>query len=131
MIPFKEVTEKTIKKLFPKAKKIKVPILEDMDLNEISYWGWNDKGSNKKYIVAHHDHKHVGLQGTFKSINKKGICALCNHHEEIGMFLSETKGLAIGTFIKRGNYICEDSQKCNQNITTLDKLNDFIERITR
>lgn len=131
VIPFKEVTEITIKKLFPKAKKLKVPILENVDLKEISYLGWNDKGSNKKYIVALSDHKLVGLQGTFKSINKKGICALCNHYEEIGMFLSETKGLAIGTFIKRGNYICENSQTCNQNIITLDKLNDFIERITR
>ncbi|MBA9028757.1 FusB/FusC family EF-G-binding protein [Peribacillus huizhouensis] len=131
VIPFIEVTDKTIKKLFPKAKKLKVPVLESMDLREISYLGWNDKGSNKKYIVALRDHKLVGLQGTFKSINKKGICSLCNHHEEIGMFLSEAKGLAIGTFIKRGNYICENSQKCNQNIITLDKLNDFIERITR
>ncbi|MFJ5625048.1 FusB/FusC family EF-G-binding protein [Peribacillus loiseleuriae] len=130
VIPFKEVTEKTIKKLFPKAKKLKVPILENMNLYEISYLGWNDKGSNKKYIVAHHHNKLIGIQGTYKSINKKGICALCNHHEEIGMFLSEAKGTASGTFIKRGNYICENSQKCNQNIISLDKLNDFIERLT-
>lgn len=30
-------------------------------------------------------------------------------------------------FYNGGNYICVDSQKCNQNITSLDKLHHFIE----
>lgn len=131
VIPFKEVTEQTVKKLFPKAKKLKAPSLENIDLTEISYLGWDDKGSNKKYIVAYHINKLVGLQGTFKSINQKGICALCNRFEEVGMFMSETKGSEKGTFIKRGNYICQDSQKCNHNLITLDKLYDFIELLKR
>ncbi|WP_028401722.1 FusB/FusC family EF-G-binding protein [Ectobacillus panaciterrae] len=126
VIPFKEVTEQTIRKLFPKAKKLKIPSLENIDLKEISYLCWDDKGSNKKYIVAQHHNKLIGLQGTFTSINQKGICALCNRFEEIGMFISEAKGSVQGTFIKRGNHICQDSQKCNQNLITLDKLNDFI-----
>ncbi|MFD4931401.1 FusB/FusC family EF-G-binding protein [Peribacillus butanolivorans] len=129
VIPFKEVTEKTIKKLFPKAKKLKNPMLENLDLREISYLGWDDIGSGKKFIIAPHHNKLLGLHGTIKPSNKKGICAICSRFEELGMFMSETKGTVQGTFIKKGNYICLDSLKCNQNITTLDKLNDFIVRI--
>jgi hypothetical protein len=130
VIPFKVVTEQTLKKLFPKAKKLKISAIEDIDLKEISYLSWEDKGSNKRYIIAQKNNKLIGLQGTFTSINNKGICALCHKFEEMGMFMSEIKGQIQGTFIKRGNHICQDSQKCNQNITTLDKLNDFIERLS-
>ena len=129
VIPFKEISEQTIKKLFPKAKKLKVPKLEDIDLREISYLGWDDSGSGKKFIIAPRHNKFVGLHGTFKPSHKKGICAICSRFEEVGMFMSETKGSVQGTFIKKGNYICNDSMQCNQNITTLDKLDDFISRI--
>jgi hypothetical protein len=126
VIPFKQLTEQILKKLFPKAKKLKLPSLENVDLKEITYLGWEDKGSNKKYIVTDYQNKLIGLQGSFRYVNKKGICALCNGLEELGMFLSEKKGTGIDTFIKRGNYICQDSLKCNQNLTTGDKLGEFI-----
>lgn len=130
VIPFKEITEQTLKKLFPKEKKLKAPLFEEIDLREISYLSWIDKGSNKKYIVTHDQNgKLVGLQGTFTSVNKKGICSFCNGYEEIGMFVSKTKGSLKSTTIKRGNYICEDSIKCNQNLITLDKLHDFMDRL--
>ncbi|WP_102272937.1 FusB/FusC family EF-G-binding protein [Cytobacillus massiliigabonensis] len=126
VIPFKDMSEQSIKKLFPKAKKLKVPPIDQMDRKEISYIGWNDTGSTKKYIVAVQNEKIVGLHGSFKNISKKGICAICHGHEELGMFIMETKGSEQGTYIRRGNYICQDSQKCNQNIKSLDKLEDFI-----
>ena len=129
VIPFKKISEQAIKKLFPKAKKLKAPKLEDIDLRDISYLGWDDNGSGKKLIIAPRHDKFVGLHGTFKPSHKKGICAICSRFGEIGMFMSETKGSVQGTFIKKGNYICNDSMQCNQNITTLDKLNDFISRI--
>jgi hypothetical protein len=129
VIPFKEVTEQTLKKIFPKAKKLKLPSMENIDLKDISYLSWDDKGSNKKYIITEQKNKLIGIQGTFTPLNLKGICVLCNRFEEVGMFLTEIKGSVQGTYIKRGNHICHDSQKCNQNITTLDKLNDFIVRL--
>ena len=129
VIPFKEVTEQTLKKIFPKAKKLKLPTMENIDLKEISYLSWDDKGSNKKYIITEQKNKLTGIQGTFTSLNQKGICILCNRFEEVGLFLTEIKGSIQGTYIKRGNHICHDSQKCNQNITTLDKLNDFVVRL--
>jgi hypothetical protein len=131
VIPFQPGTEQTIKKLFPKAKKLKVPLLEMIDMKELTYLSWDEKGSDKRYIVAYHHENLVGLQGTFTAVHKKGLCSLCNRIEEIGMFVLEVKGSAEGTYLKRGNYICQDSQKCNQNITTLDKLHDFIEHLKK
>lgn len=127
VIPFPNVTEQMIKKVFPKVKKLKIPNLENVDLKEISYVSWNDKGSNKRYMITKYENKLLGLHGSFTSINKKGICAICNHHEELGMFVSKVKGSSIGTFTTKGNYICVDSQKCNNNLTSMKKLHDFFE----
>ncbi|MGG0188415.1 FusB/FusC family EF-G-binding protein [Bacillus rhizoplanae] len=130
VIPFQEVTEQTLKKLFPKIKKLKLPVMEEINMKETSYLSWIDKGTNRKFIIARNN-KLVGIQGTFQSINKKGICALCHKHEQVGMFLVEIKGDVPGTFVKKGNYICQDSVACNQNMTSLDKLYDFIERLRK
>ena len=131
VIPFQEITPQALKKIFPKAKKLKLPEIEEINMKEMSYLGWIDKGTGRKFIVAKAKNKFVGLQGTFQSINKKGICSLCHGHEEVGMFLVEIKGDVPGTFVKKGNYICKDSIVCNQNMTSLDKLHDFIERLRK
>lgn len=129
VIPFKEINEQMIKKIFPKAKKLKIPAIEKIDFKEITYLGWIDKGSNKKFLIVEHKSKHIGISGGFYNSNKKGICSLCNRFEEIGMFTSATKGATQDAYISRGNYICQDSQKCNQNIMTLDKLDEFVNLI--
>lgn len=129
VIPFQELTASMTKKLFPKAKKLKPPELADVDMRDLSYLGWDDKGSSKKYLTAYHHDKLIGFEGSFSLLSKKGICAIYSSHAELGMFLTETKGAEPGMFIKRGNYICQDSLKCNQNIRHLDSLHLFIERL--
>jgi len=131
VIPFKEVTEKTVKKLFPKVKKLKVPDFDYIDLKKVSYLSWNDKGSGKRYIITEYKDKLIGLQGTFKNSNQKGICTFCNGISEVGMFMTEVKGDIKGTYIKRGNYICQDSESCNHNLIEKDKLDTFIEYILK
>lgn len=37
------------------------------------------------------------------------------------------KASSDGTFIKRGNYICQDSEWCNDRLTDRSKLTEFIE----
>lgn len=128
VIPF-NVTELGVRKLFPKVKKLSVPALDKMDLKNVVYLSWVDTGANKKYIVTSSDNKLTGVHGSFTPANKKGICALCNGLEEVGMFLAELKGKEQGTFTKRGNYICGDTQKCNENLTSIDKLNEFLEHL--
>ncbi|WP_232696014.1 FusB/FusC family EF-G-binding protein [Brevibacillus daliensis] len=130
VIPFHPISDRTIATLFPKVKKLKGPSLEKVNLQEISYLGWIDKGSSKKYMIVEYQDKLVGLQGTFSNLNQKGVCALCNRHEEIGMFVMEVKRSGLDNYVKRGNYICQDSKKCNENITTLDRLHDFVELLT-
>ncbi|WP_442598678.1 FusB/FusC family EF-G-binding protein [Neobacillus sp. D3-1R] len=127
VIPFQMVTEQTLKKLFPKAKKLKLPSLDEIDLKEVTYLGWNDKGTNKKYIIALQPKGFVGLEGSFTPASKKGICTLCSRHAQVGLFMSETKGAVQGTYTRRGNYICQDSIKCNENLTSVEKLDEFIE----
>ncbi|WP_047980244.1 FusB/FusC family EF-G-binding protein [Ornithinibacillus contaminans] len=128
VIPF-HVTEQGIKKLFPKVKKLKVPELEKLDLQEICYLSWIDYSMNKKFIITRSNGKLVGVHGTFDPIKQKGICAICNGHEEVGLFLTEKKGQVLGTYTKKGNYICRDSDVCNQNITAIEHLHDFVSRL--
>ncbi|WP_313893711.1 FusB/FusC family EF-G-binding protein [Psychrobacillus sp.] len=127
IVPFKQVSEQAIKKLFPKVKKLKIPSIQEMDFKRLSYIGWNDKGSNKKFLVMEYKEKLVGISGGFASSHKKGLCALCHRFEEVGMFTSFVKGATQDAFTKRGNYICQDSQKCNDNLVSLTKLDEFIE----
>ncbi|MFC0561320.1 FusB/FusC family EF-G-binding protein [Halalkalibacter alkalisediminis] len=124
VLPFKSVTEKTISKLFPKVKKWKAPSLE-IDFREWSYLGWYDIRSKKKLLIVDDNGKLMGIQGTFTG-NIKGICSLCNAHEEVGLFMSNVK-TGKETYTNRGNYICIDSYKCNQNLMTLEKLISFVE----
>lgn len=128
VIPF-STTEEAVRKLFRKVKKLSIPPLDKMDLKEVVYLSWLDNSTNKRYIVTLSENKLSGIYGTFTTINQKGICSLCNGLGEVGMFLAEIKGKDQGTFTKRGNYICSDSQKCNENLTSLDKLIDFVERL--
>jgi len=128
VIPFRIVSDKTLEKLFPKAKKLKLPPME-LDLKEISYLGWYDMRSERKFLIFDYDGKLLGINGTFRNMTK-GICSICNGHEEVGLFMANVKS-GKETFTNRGNYICNDSQKCNQNIKTLDKLYQFIELVKK
>lgn len=125
-LPFRIVTEEAAKKLFPKVKKLKLPKLENIDLTGISYLGWNDNGTNRKYIIIEQEGRLKGYYGNFKSSNKKGMCSICNSFEELGLFTAEIKGSTMDAYVKRGNYICYDSMKCNENLTQLEKLEGFI-----
>ncbi|MCP8967726.1 FusB/FusC family EF-G-binding protein [Ectobacillus ponti] len=130
VIPFPAVTEGVVKKLFPKAKKLKAPSLEGLDLREFPYMGWDDKGSGRKYIVTAYKGKLTGIHGTFSTMHKKSVCALCNRHGEVGLFMSEKKGSTQDAFVRKGNYICRDSHACARQLTTLERLHDLIERLS-
>ncbi|BCE07322.1 FusB/FusC family EF-G-binding protein [Bacillus paralicheniformis] len=130
VIPFQRITVKTAKKLFSKVKKLKTPDFEQMDFSGYSYLGWNDAGSGRKYMIVDAGGKLTGIHGTIKSSNKKGICAICNRTEEIGLFMARVKS-GKETYTDRGNYICCDSETCNQNVMTLDHLNHFVAQLTK
>ena len=130
VIPFNNVKQQTIQKLFPKVKKLKVPSLDSLDFKEISYLAWDDKGTNRRYIIFNSNNKLMGLYGKYTGSNVKGICALCNRHGKVGLFMTEKKGATQDTYRNKGNYICEDSIQCNQHITSQEKLINFVDWLT-
>ncbi|RCW63354.1 FBP domain-containing protein [Saliterribacillus persicus] len=109
----------------PKAKKLKIPPLDTLDFRDISYLGWYDIRSAKKVLVVEYNGKLKGIQGSFDN-SIKGICSLCNGYEDVGLFMARTK-TGKATYKNKGNFICRDSNKCNENLITLEKLNKFVE----
>lgn len=130
VIPFQRVTAEKAKKLFSKVKKLKTPDFGEIDFRRYSYLGWNDAGSGRKYMIVDIDGKLTGIHGTIRSSNKKGVCSICNRIEELGLFMARGKS-SKETYTDRGNYICYDSEKCNQNMMTLDHLNKFVAQVTK
>ncbi|WP_084242759.1 FusB/FusC family EF-G-binding protein [Planomicrobium okeanokoites] len=130
LLPFKSVTDQNLKKLFPKAKKLKGPKLETVDFKKLSYLGWIESAT-LMYLVIERDGRLEGIHGSFNRSAKHGICSICNKHNEVGLFTAKTKGSSPDNFVKRGNYICQDNDSCNRNIDTLERLHDFVERLQK
>lgn len=131
VIPFKEVTVSTLKNLFKKEKKLKLPKLEEIDFQEICYLAWDDPGTHRKYVLLEQDEKLKSIKGTFSNDTIRGICAICNRHSDVGLFTTSVKGKIVGTFTNYSNYICADSQTCNRHVTDIEKTKAFFERITQ
>ncbi|SOC18099.1 treble-clef zinc-finger protein [Ureibacillus xyleni] len=124
--PFERPTDSEIKKLFPKDKKLKLPKFENVDWKEISYLSWFDPGTNRKYIVYRENETLKGVRGVYSTTEKMGICTVCNRHSKVGMLMVSKSGTALGTYTKRGNYICDDSISCNESLTEIEKFYDFV-----
>ncbi|MFU1789544.1 hypothetical protein ACM3BO_13340 [Mammaliicoccus sciuri] len=91
--------------------------------------GWNDSGKQKKFIVLYEDDKLIGVSGDLSPTIKPGICSICKKESNVSMFLSTTKSKGDGTYTKNGNYICHDSEHCNQQLDQLNGLYEFIHTV--
>ncbi|MFM1655832.1 FusB/FusC family EF-G-binding protein [Brevibacillus sp. B_LB10_24] len=134
LVEFPQVTEKQIKKRFPKNKKLKVPDLAAIDYHYVTYLGWIDAATNKLFIVYHLQGEVIGIEGKFTMANKKNTCALCHGHGEVALFSAVSKAKAVHSspdyYKAIGNYICIDSQECNKRITDVTVLERFIQEVT-
>ncbi|MFJ8264107.1 FusB/FusC family EF-G-binding protein [Rummeliibacillus sp. NPDC094406] len=130
VIPFREVTVSNLKSLFKKEKKLKLPNLESIDFQHICYLTWDDVSTHRKYVVLEQREKLKAIKGNIDTKVIKGICAVCNRHSDVSLFTTKVKGQVTDTFTKYSNYICTDSKNCNENISDLQRLNDFFERVT-
>lgn len=130
IIPFKTITSEALAKLFPKAKKLKGPKPDTVDFSKMSYLAWTES-SNGMYLVIQQDSRLEGVSGTLSRSQKKGICAICNRHSEVGLFTARTKSSGQDQFVKRGNYICSDNAVCNRNIRSLERLGEFTARFQK
>ncbi|MEG0259295.1 MAG: FusB/FusC family EF-G-binding protein [Lysinibacillus sp.] len=131
VIPFKTVTASNIKSLFKKEKKLKLPNLEKLDFQHICYLAWDDLGTHRKYVIIEQDDQLKAIKGIFNNSTIKGICAICNHHTDVTLFTTSIKGHVVGTYTSHNNYICADSQMCNQHVTDMQKTIAFFNRITQ
>lgn len=127
---FAPVTDKQLKKLFPKNKKLKIPDLAAIDHRYVTYLGWTDIATNKMFLVYHVNGQLVGVEGRFTPANKKTTCFLCNSLAEVALFSAITKSKpanASTDYYKAiGNYLCVNSDVCNKHITDVTTLEAFI-----
>jgi len=126
VIPFPQLTSKQLEKCFRKVKKLKQPTWSTMQRHEMTYLGWNDGGNQKKYIVAPDHDRLIGVQGELAPQTVKGVCAICQTIGNVALFLATTKSSGLGTYTKKGNYICRDSAQCNRQLTDPQALADFL-----
>lgn len=133
MIEQAPVTDKQLKKLFPKSKKLKIPNTAEIDYQHLTYLGWIDIGTNRMYLVMEQDGQLSGVEGKLTPANKKSVCFLCNRHTEVALFTAMTKSKPVNAtpdyYKAIGNYMCMNSQICNQNITDTTALEMFIHSI--
>ncbi|MBN2983698.1 FusB/FusC family EF-G-binding protein [Cohnella algarum] len=132
--PFDQMTDAQLRKLFPKAKKLKLPDREAVDGRYLTYLGWTDISSNKLYLVYRLDGQLVGIEGKLTPTHKKGTCFLCNRQEEVALFTAIAKAKPANAspdyFKAIGNYLCVNSSACNGNITDVDALEKFVRAVT-
>ena len=128
IIPFNKPSEQRLKKLFPKVKKLKLPT-EGLNYKRMTYLSFDDIGSKRRYIIAPAQKGMIGLAGTYEESNVKQFCSICNRLTNAYMFLTKTKGEIPGTYTKKGNYICQDAEDCNEHVWSLDRLDGFVDTI--
>ncbi|GGO08354.1 FusB/FusC family EF-G-binding protein [Saccharibacillus kuerlensis] len=126
LVPFPEVTANQAQKLFPKAKKLKLPDLERLDYAHMTYLRWIDTATNRLYIVYRHEDRWIGVEGRITSTNKKGFCMFCNRHQELGFFNVKLKGSSPDNFSSVGQYVCMDDEACNHSMTDPSALEKFL-----
>lgn len=124
-------------KLFRKEKKLKIPDL-DFENSKKVYLGWIDEGSRKLFLAYNLDGKLTGISCKIPSYNSSNnhICTLCNHigNDTEVAFVSavcKTSNPEQGTYRSIGFDICLDSEKCNERITSTDKLEKLLKDVNK
>ncbi|BCA87056.1 elongation factor G-binding protein [Enterococcus saigonensis] len=127
--PFVVPSSKQVEKIFRKTKKLHLPNFDAMDLKEHTYVGWNDAGQQQKFMLYYDESGLQGLKGNFSSNILKNVCSICHKTSEVALFLATTKKGGDGTYTKRGNYICVDSDKCNHQLYDKKQLLEFVAKV--
>ncbi|MHC5228480.1 FusB/FusC family EF-G-binding protein [Enterococcus sp. LJL99] len=129
VFPFDPPSKQQLVKLFKKTKKLKIPDWDSLDLRDYTFYSWNDSGKQQKFILAKIEGQFIGIQGSIAPTTQKGICPICHETAEVTLFMSKVKESRDGLYTKRGNYICYDSEKCNNNIKQRETLDAFVENV--
>lgn len=128
--PFPVLTKATIKTLFKKEKKLAYPPLEQVDWQSCCFIAWDDVSTNRRYIVYEHGDLR-GLRGVISKNHVKGVCSVCHQHGTVTQFTLAKKGNQVDQFTSRTNYICVDSDTCNEQISDLEHMLQFFAYIAQ
>ncbi|PPA70671.1 FusB/FusC family EF-G-binding protein [Jeotgalibacillus proteolyticus] len=128
-LSFPDLTQRDVKELFPKTKRLKLPILKDVDFTATTYLGWKDIGASRHYMICLINGKLIGVEGRYVISTKKSMCEICGRYGDVA-FMSVPKQRTSEENEKAfGKFVCYDSRECNQYIQKKDKLEQFIEQI--
>lgn len=129
------ITNAQINRIFKKEKKIKLPRATAQD-SKLVYLGWIDESIRKLFIVYNLDGKLVGMACRLlnTTTNSSHICSLCNHvgPEKEVAFVSpvcKTPSYNSDAYRSIGFHICLDSAKCNERITSVEKLESLLKNV--
>ena len=130
---FPNITNEQIKKIFKKEKKLKLPDLSMEDPKNI-YLGWIDEAVRKLFIIYNLNGKFLGMSCRLPSFSPgdNNVCALCNHigdENEITFVSPICKTNNKDGYKSLGFNICLDSARCNERITSLEKIENIIKTV--
>lgn len=129
IIPFKAPTDSELKKLFKKTKKLKLPDWQAFPLTDFSFYGWNDPGQQRKYLIYYENDQLIGIDGVVSPTVKTSICSICHTKSPVTLFMARVRGGHDGTYLNQGNYICYDSHQCNKQIQRRTELEAFMANV--
>lgn len=129
------IANEQIIKLFKKEKKLKLPNIDAQDSKNV-YLGWIDESIRKLFIVYNMNGKLMGMACRLPNSgsNNTHICTLCNHvgdQNEVAFVspICKTANAGEGAYRSIGFDICLDSKKCNERITSTEKLEKILKNV--
>jgi len=128
------ITKEQISKLFKKEKKFKLPNLNAQDSKNV-YLGWIDESIGKLFVAYNMNGKLIGMACRIKNYNSNNthMCSLCNHvggENEVAFVSSICKTANTGKGLYSiGFDLCLDSEKCNERIVAIEKLEKTLKNV--
>lgn len=129
------ITKSQINKLFKKEKNLKLSNINAQEPKNV-YLGWIDEYIRKLFVVYNMDGNLIGMVCKIPSYssNNTHMCALCNYvgrQNEVAFVSSicKTSNTGEGAYKSIGFNICLDSDKCNERIVAIEKLEKILKEI--
>lgn len=130
-----KVTSAQINKVFKKEKKLKLPDLNNEDSKTV-YLGWIDSAIKKLLIIYNINDQLLGMACRLPETNTAttNVCTLCNHvgnQSEVAFVspICKTSSSNLDAYKSLGFYVCLDSKKCNERITSTKKLEELLREV--
>lgn len=130
-----KTTNAQISRLFKKEKKFKLPPLDAQDSKNV-YLGWIDNSIGKLFVAYNMNDNLVGMACRLSNpdLTHPHICVLCNrigNGNEVAFVspICKTANSGEGAYRSIGFDICLDSQKCNERIMSVEKLEEILKNV--